>query len=298
MNRAHNKFHNDKVGFFGFFDSIDDEEVAKALLARAKEELRARGLTSARGPYNPTVNDECGVLVEGFESAPFVLMPYNPSYYPPLFERIGLQKARDLFAFYISAAVNAPERIEKIVSRVKRTTGVELRPLRLKKLDDDLKIIEKLYNETLDRNWGFVPITFEDLQFAAADLKQIVDPNMVMIAEKNGVPVGFSMVIPNVNEFMWRAKSSRGILRILKFAWWLKTSHPKEARLAVLGVAPEFRNKGIAALFYFETLMRGKNKYIGGELSWIDETNDEIIKGITVMGGQKYKSYRLYEGTL
>lgn len=298
VNRAHNTYHGDQVGFFGFFDSINDVTVAQSLFAKVKEVLSAKGLTSARGPYCPTINDECGVLTEGFESTPFVMMPYNPSYYPALYEAVGLQKARDLYAFYLSAAVNAPERIEKIVNRVKRSTGIELRPLEMSRLNDELKIIQKLYNETLNRNWGFVPLEYEDLQFAAIDLKAIIDPGLVMFAEKNGEPVGFSMVIPNINEILWRVKSSKGLLRILKFIWYLKTSHPREARLAVLGVSPEFRNKGVASLFYFETLSRGKRKYLGGELSWIDEDNEEIMNGIRVMGGQKYKSYRIYESSL
>jgi hypothetical protein len=143
-----------------------------------------------------------------------------------------------------------------------------------------------------------VPITLEDLQFAAKDLKAIVDPELIMIAEKNGVPAGFSMVVPNVNEFMQRARKSGTLMRILKFVWYLKTSKPKKARLAVLGVRAEFRNSGVATLFYYETLVRGKQKYTGGELSWVEETNKDMINAITVMGGRKYKSYRIYEAPL
>jgi hypothetical protein len=298
VNRRHNEYYKDKIGFFGFFDSIDDTEVASALLRRAETELRQRNLDVLRGPYNPTVNDECGLLIEGFETPPFVMMPYNPPYYIGLYEKLGLQRARDLFAFYLSADFEAPDRIRKIVERVKKSTGLSLRSLDLKRLPEELKIIQALYNETLDRNWGFVPVSYEDLAFAAADLKAIIDPNMVMIAERNGVPAGFSMVIPNVNEFMLRVKRSGTLMRILKFVWYMKTSAPKEARLAVLGIRPEYRNSGIAALFYWETLMRGKRKYIGGELSWVEESNQEIIKGITVMGGKKYKSYRIFEKPL
>ncbi len=298
VNNAHNEYYHDKMGFFGFFDSVDDPEVATKLFDTAKAELKRRGLDTIRGPYNPTVNDECGLLVEGFDSSPMVMMPYNPAYYLGLYDRLGLTRARDLYAFYISAATEAPKRILKIAERVQRTTGLTIRPLNLKKLNDEIVIIHKLYNETLDRNWGFVPVSLEDLQFAAADLKAILDPEMVMIAEKNGRPVGFSMVIPNVNEIMWRVKGSSTLMRILKFLWFLKTQGPKEARLAVLGVTPEFRGKGVAALFYAETLLKGKKKFIGGELSWVEETNDEIMKGITVMGGQRYKTYRIFEAAL
>ncbi len=298
INRHHNNYYKDKLGFFGFFDFANDVEVARSLFDRASMELRTKGFSDGlRGPYSPTVNDECGLLVDGFETAPFVMMPYNPHYYTEIYEKIGLKPARDLFAYYLSSAGSPPERIERVVQRVKRTTGIQLRNINLKKLDQELAIIQKLYNVTLDRNWGFVPISLEELQFAANDLKAIVDPSLVLIAEKDGVPIGFSMVIPNINEHMWRAKQSKGLMRVLKFLWYLKTRAPKEARLAVMGVSPEYRNKGIAALFYYESLVRGKKKVIGGELSWVEESNEEMIRAIELMGGKKYKSYRIFEAS-
>jgi len=298
INRSHNEYSKDKVGFFGFFDSADDKDVASTLFEAAKEELLKRGLTSMRGPYNPTINDDCGLLVEGFETAPFVMMPYNPAYYMKLYDDAGLKRARDLYAFYMSAENQAPKRVERIVKRVKRNTGVTLRSVELKKLTEELMVIKDLYNATLCRNWGHVPITGPDLEHASEDLKAIVAPDMCLIAEKDGKAVGFSLTIPNINEFLFRTKKSGTIGRILKFIWLLKTKHPKEARLAAMGVHPDFRNTGIAALFYYETLIRGKQKYIGGEMSWVDETNTEMIKSIQVMGGKKYKTYRLFEKEL
>lgn len=295
VNRSHNRYYDDRTGFFGFFDAIDDVSVAKELFAKAAEWLKTRGLTTMRGPYSPTVNDECGLLVDGFDSIPSVMMPYNPEYYAKLYEAAGLVPARTLKAFYIRRDVDAPERMFKIADRVKKSTGLTVRPIRLDKLEEELPILHRLYNETLDRNWGFVPLTLEDLKFAAADLKAIVDPELVMIAEKNGVPAGFSMTIPNINEFLWKGKRLPFWVRPVHFLWNLKTSRPHIARLAVLGVAPEFRGKGVAALFYVETLKRGGAKFEAGELSWVEENNDEIIKGITVMGGREYKTYRIYE---
>ncbi len=298
VNRAHNEFHKDKTGFFGFFDAVDDQEVAEKLFEVARDELRARGLDKMRGPFNPTINDECGVLTEGFDARPLVMMTYNPEYYPKLYEKAGFKTFQNLLAFHISAEVQAPERVKKIVERVKRSTGLTIRNINMKRLKDELKIIQELYNVTLDRNTGFIPISYEDLEFAADDLKAIVDPSMVLIAEKNGIPAGYSLTIPDINELMWRTKGSGKLMRILKFIWLLKTKHPTQARLAVLGIRPEFRNSGIAALFYYETLVRGKRKYTGGELSWVEENNAEIIKGISVMGGRAYKRYRIYEAAL
>jgi hypothetical protein len=295
INRSHNEYYKDKTGFFGFFDCINDVEVARALFAAAGKKLKDEGMETVRGPYNPTVNEDCGLLVEGFEAAPMVMMPYNPPYYLDLYEAVGLKRARDLYAFYLSSAGPAPERISKIVARVKKNTGISIRNLDLKHLKDEIPILTKLYNQTLDRNWGFVPVKNEDLEFSAQDLKAILDPNMVLIAEKDGQPVGFSLTIPNINELLWKVRSSKGLMRILKFVWLMKTSHPREARLAVLGVAPEFRNKGIAPVFYYESLQRGRKNYVGGELSWIEESNLEMTKAIGLMGGQKYKTYRIFE---
>lgn len=298
INPDHNRHYSDKVGFFGFFDCIDDSEVSEALFKAAQAILLENGLDTMRGPYNPTINDECGVLVEGFESVPMVMMPYNPAYYMGLYEKGDFKSACDLNAFYVSANTTKPERVRRVVDRVKRSTGIEVRDLDMKNMDRDLKIICQLYNSTLDRNWGFVPITFEDLQFAAKDLKAIIEPHMVLIAEKAGEPVGFSMTLPNINEFLWKTRHAKGLLRVLKFLWHLKTSSPKEARLAVLGVHPKFRNKGVAPLFYYETWARGRQDYVGGELSWVEDSNTEMGKAIELMGGQKYKTYRIYERAL
>mgnify|MGYP000393784222 CR=1 FL=1 len=299
VNRNHNEYYKDKVGFFGFFDFIDDVEVARALYEKAKEVIRAEGLSEIRGPYSPTVNDECGLLVEGFESIPFVSMPFNPAYYEKIYLQLGLTKARDLYAYYLSSAGGTPEKVLRVLDRVKKKSGITLRSIEMKRLDEELKVIQELYNDTLKRNWGFVPISYEDLQYAADDLKQVVDPEMVMVAEKDGVPIGFCMFIPNVNEFMWKAKKHKNTLaRILKFAWLMKTSKPKEIRLAVLGMKPEYQNTGIAALFYSESFVRGQHKWVGGELSWIEESNEPMMKSIGIFGAKRYKNYRIFEQAL
>jgi len=298
VNHSHNSYYKDKTGFFGFFDCIDDPEVAVALFSAASARLREKGFAILRGPYNPTVNDEVGLMVEGFNSAPFVMMPYNPAYYLGLYEKLGLVPTRDLVAFYMPAEKEAPQRITRVVERIRKSSGITLRNINMARLNDELKVIHMLYNLTLTKNWGFVPITYEDLQSVAGELKAFVDPTMVMIAEKNGEPIGFSLMFPNINEIMWKVKKSPRWLRVIKFIWYLKTSHPREARLAVLGVHPEYRNAGLGALFYYETLIRGQKKYIGGELSWVDSENVDIIKGITLMGAKPYKRYRLFEKQL
>lgn len=298
INGAHNEFYQDKVGFFGFFDFVDDSEVAKQLLQEAARILKKEGMTSLRGPYNPSVNDECGLLVHGFDSPPMIMMPYNPSYYEKIYEELGLKRVRDLFAYYLGADSIIPEKLKRVADRVRKKSGIAFRNIDIKRLDEELLSIQDLYNSTLKRNWGFVPITFEDLKFAAEDLKQILDPEFVMIAEKEGKPIGFSMLLPNINELLLKAKNRKGLLRILKFVWLLKTRSPKEARLAVLGVKPEFASVGVPAVFYFESFERGKKKIIGGELSWIEESNVPMIRSLELMGAEKYKTYRIFEAAL
>ncbi len=295
LNHRHNDYYKDKTGFFGFFDFINDSDVAFALLEAGKKWLREQGCDRVRGPYNPTINDELGLLVEGFEQVPFVMTPFNPSYYVSLYQELGLLPARELYAFLIDLKQQTPEKVARVVERVRKRDGFTVRNVRLDRLEEELKIIRDLYNVTLDRNWGFVPLSQEEIDFAAHDLRSIVSPELVLIAEKEGKPAGFSMVIPDINEFMGKAKRLPKVLRILYFAAQLKMTHPTRARLAVLGVKPEFRNSGLAAVFYYESLIRGKKQYALGELSWVESNNQEIIKGIERMGGQVYKKYKLYE---
>ncbi len=298
VNRAHNEYHHDDIGFFGFFDFIDDPEVSAKLLETAEGDIRRHGLRVIRGPYNPSSNDECGLLVHGFDSPPFVLMPYNPHYYLEHYTRLGLHQARDLYAYYISDATEALSRTGPIVERLKRRAGITVRCADLKKLHDEVRVLQSLYNETLGNQWGFVPVSVEDLEFAVKDLKQVLDPELVLIAEKDGEPVGISVSIPNVNEFMLKAKASKGWLRILKFVWYVKTRRPREGRLAILGVLSGHRNKGVAPAFYFETIKRGIDRYQGGEIGWVLDVNTEVNKAAELLGAKRYKTYRIFDKPL
>ena len=295
INRRYNDYHKDKTGFFGLFDFIDNVEVASQLLEVATRWLGEHGCDKARGPVNTPMGDEIGLLTSGYDTPPFILMAHNPDYYVPIYEKLGLTAVKNLNAYYMSATENTPERIAKVSERIKRSTGIHLRIINMKNLKADLRIIRELYNETLDRNYGFIPLSDEDIDLLASELKHIVNPEMVMIAEKEGVPIGFSLVFPNINEFILDVKKSPRWLRLIKLLWKIKTSSPKEARLAVLGVKKEYRHLGLGALFYSESLARGKQTYKGGELSWVEDDNKEIIRGINLMGGKLYKTYRVYE---
>lgn len=297
-NRRYNDYHGDKTGFFGLFDFEDNVETAQTLFDAAEGWLAAHGCDRCRGPVNNPMGDEIGLLVDGFDSPPFVLMPHNPSYHLKIYEAMGLTPVTNLGAYYVTSAGEAPQRLNRVVERIKKSSGVKLRSINMKKLKSELKIIQDLYNETLDRNYGFIPLAEKDIDLVASEVKHVVNPDMVMIAEKNGYPIGFSLVFPNINEFMTELKTSPRWLRLIRLFWKLKTRSPKQARLAVLGVRKEFRNMGLGALFYLETLARGKRSYIGGEMSWVEESNKEIIRGIELMGGELYKTYRVYENPI
>ena len=295
INETHNTFHNDRTGFFGFFDFIDDVEVASALFEAAEQVITARGRQSMRGPYSPTQNDQCGLLVEGFDAFPFIEMPYNPPYYIDIYEALRLNQVRDLYAFSISRDTVPSERIGRVADRLTRKTAIKVRCVDRNNVRRELQIVRQLFNSTLDGEWGFMPIEFEDFEFAVRDLKAILDPALMLIAEVDGKPIGFSVTVPNVNEFMVAAKTSRGLLRLLKLAWYVQTRRPRQLRLAILGVDKDYRAKGVAPALYLEALSRGTQRYHGGEVSWVQDINTEIIKAIKVMGGEMSKTYRILE---
>ncbi len=300
VNRSHNNYYGDRVGFFGFFDCENNSETARALFAEAEKFLKGEGLTHVRGPYNPSVNEECGLLMDSFELPPFVGMPWNPAYYEKLILDAGFKVVRKLYAYLLSILVPMPPRVERITQRIIQRGGWTFRSINLRKLKEELAIIHRLYNVTLDRNWGFVPIALEDLQASAQALKLIADPQIINFAEKNGEPVGFAVSFPNINELLAKTKKTpAGFLRLLHLLWLIKTQRPKQIRLAILGVTPAYRDRGINAWLFYEQLARAKKMgYATAELSWIEESNWEIMRSIEVMGGQKYRTYHLYEKIL
>ena len=299
-NRSHNNYYGDRVGFFGFFDCENNPETSRALFAEAEKFLKGEGLTHVRGPYNPSINEECGLLVDSFEFPAFVGMPWNPPYYEKLILDVGFQVVRKLYAYLLSIAVPMPPRVERITHRISQRGGWKFRSINLRKLKEELTIIHRLYNLTLDRNWGFVPIALEDLQATAQGLQLIADPQIINFAEKNDEPIGFAVSFPNINDLLAKTKKTpAGFLRLLHLFWLIKTQRPKRLRLAILGVIPSYRARGVDAWLFYEQLARAKKMgYETAELSWIEESNLEIIRSIEVMGGEKYRTYHLYEKLL
>jgi len=295
-NRSHNEYHQDRTGFFGFFESIDDVQVARRLVGVASEWLAERKLDSMRGPYNPSINDDCGVLLEGFDEKAYVFMPVNPGYYGRLLEEAGLRVVRELFAFEVALTGQTPTRIERVVRRTMRGTNARVRPIDLSNIESDLEIFRDLYNCTLDRNWGFVPITMEDLREAAKHLRAIAIPELFLFVELDGKPIAFGMTLPNIAEALQAARGRCGILRLIESVLRVKFGKMQSMRLAVLGTHPDYRDRAYGALVYAAIFMEGSRRGMKTcEVSWIDEDNVEILNAIHAMECRKTKVYGIFE---
>jgi hypothetical protein len=297
INDNHNKEHQQNIGFFGFFESVDDQSVANALFDAAKTWLKAKGVTAMRGPASPSVNDEYGLLIDGFEHPPAILMAYNPPYYQKLVENYGFAKAKDLYAYYLHSDLVFSDKMKRVTEIVKKKSGVVVRSLNMKRFDEDVRTIRELYNKGWSRNWGEVPMTTEEFDYVAKDLKQIVNPELVIIAEVRGQPVGFGMSLPDYNQVLKDNKKGRllpALIRILLFKKRIDF-----ARVVILGVLPEYLNSGIGGVLFHETGMRSVQQgYPHGEASWVLEDNVMMTRGAELMQGEKWKTYRVYEYVL
>ena len=295
IDHHYNEFHQEKAGFFGFFESIQDEEVAGNLLSKVRNCLNEHGIEKMMGPMNPSTNDECGVLIDAFESSPCLMMPYNPPYYPALLEGWGLKKVMDLYAYWLEKTVFNYGRLNRITERIlKREPQLSVRPLNLRRFDEELKIIKDIYNHSWSKNWGFVPMTEEEMDDLAKNLKPLVVPDLILFAYHGEEPVGFSAALPDFNLVLKHLNGKMGPLGLLKFLYFSRKI--KTVRIMLLGVKHSFQKRGVEGLLYIETFKRGTRKgYPQGECSWILENNLLMQHGIEAMGGKRYKTYRIYE---
>lgn len=302
VNHRHNEAHNEKTGMFGFFECIDDRDVAAGLFAVAEAFLRDNGMTAVRGPYNPSSNDEQGILIDGFDRAPVLLMTYNPRYYPKLIESCGYEKAMDLYAWMLDAGTSRSEKLARVSERIRERSHVTIRHFNKKDFNGEAEKIKQLYNSAWELNWGFVPLTDAEFDFMAKDLKQIYDPDFVLFAEKDGKTIGFSLALPDINQAFHAGRSiPKNIFNLPVGIWKLLTKKKRidTLRILILGVLKEYRHLGIDALLYNETITRARAKGIKyGEASWILENNDPMNRACQMMNGVRYKRYRIYEKKL
>lgn len=299
INRLHNERYGEKTGHFGFFDSVEDQDVARALLSEAEEWLRLRGMKKICGPMSFSINEEVGILVDGFHSPPFPLMAHNPPYYDKLIGSSGFVKVKDLLAWRYDSRCEVPEAARQIAEAARAHPGLVIREMNLKKMEDEIRIVSDVFNSAWSKNWGFIPWTEAEIVKAAKDLKMILDPRLALIAEVNGVPAAISIAIPNYHEAIRDLNGRLFPFGIFKLLYRLKARKIKSGRVALLGIKKEFRGDvlgGLVFLLYVEMRRRCRELgYWGGELSWTLEDNEKINQGISFMGAEVYKRYRVYE---
>lgn len=289
-----NRVHETKTGFFGFFESIDASSVTELLLRVAGDWLRERGMNRLLGPASPSMMDQVGILVEGFDDYPYIMMPWNKPYYDRLLTDVGLEKEIDLYAYEVSQSNVNRERMERALSIVRRRLpDLHIRSLNLKKIGDELQIIRHIFNESWKENWGFIPLSEEELIAMGKDLKMIVDTDIAHIAEIGGDPVAFSISLPDYNQVFRKMNGKLLPFGIFQLLWHRRKID--RIRTALMGVLPAWRGRGIDALLHQRTIDNGlKSGYKSSELSWILESNTEMIRVAEKVGGIKSRACRIY----
>lgn len=295
VNHQYVSFHKRPVGFFGFFESVDDPAVASALLCAAEGWVAERGMSHIHGPMNFSTNEMCGLLVDGFEHTPMLMMPYNPAYYAELIEVAGYRKAKDLLAYLIDVRADAtpPARLVRGVERLQRAQRVTIRPFNRCRFETEISQVFALYQQAWQHNWGFVPVTQAELEHFVKQVRRIADPRLCLIAELEGQPVGFALALPDYNQVLRRTNG-----RLLPFGWlkllWYRRS-VNATRILLLGLKPGVRLRGLDAMLYLKLWQEApKNGYPYVECSWILEDNWPMIRGLERMGAERYKTYRVY----
>lgn len=297
VNQAHNDFQKDNVGFFGFFDCINDRAVAQSLLDRSAEWLKSQGKTAIRGPMCFSTNEEVGVLVAGYDSPPAIMMTHNPPYYDALLTQCGFGKATDLLAYELNEG-ELSERISSLAAKLQQRLKLTVRPFNKKDFWGEVRRIEQVYNSAWEANWGFVPMTPRELKFMAQTLKLGYDPRLIFFAEnERGETVGFSLALPDINVLVKKIDGKLFPTGLFTLLLGKKQIH--RARVLALGVAPEYRGRGLDAVLYYNTYKSGTGAgYNWGEFSWILEDNRLMNEAAIAMGSRAYKRWRIYEKEL
>jgi hypothetical protein len=300
IDHLHNQTHGEQTGFFGLFECVDDPEVASCLLNNAAGWLKSRGMKGMRGPFSFSINEELGVLVKGQEHPPFVLTAHTAPYYAGLLEGWGLRKLKDFYCWRYDSKRPVPEAALQLAEEARKHPGLTIREVDPKNLERDVRILIDVFNSAWEKNWAFVPLTENEIRKAAKDFKLLLEPKLALIAEVNGVPAGISLALPNLNEAIKDLNGRLFPFGLFKLLYRIKTKKIRSARLILLGIMKEFRKDalgaGLSVLLYVEKHRRSQELgHWGGELSWTLEDNQKINFGIEMMGGEHYKTYRVYE---
>ncbi len=288
----YNETQNERAGLFGFFECENDPAVAAALVDAACAWLKAKGAVKVMGPFSPSINDECGLLVDGFDGDPFIMEPHNPPYYADLLEAAGFSKAKDLWSWIMDDVSAEVPRVAKLAERVHRRPGLVLRTLDMRHFDRDIQLIREIFNDSWRDNWAFAPITPEEIAFTAKKLKAILKPEIVHFIEIDGKPAAMSVGLQDVNKALKPINGKLWPFGLVRLLWGLRSLD--QGRLIALGVRKEHRNKGLEALLYHEAVCAGRKLgWKRGEMGWTLEDNRAINEGIRAMGGRVHRTYRI-----
>lgn len=293
INHLHISCQKENAGFFGFFESINDPDVAKVLLDTVSHYLKEKGMTIMRGPMNFSTNEECGFLLEGFDEAPMLMMPYNPPYYNDLMSGYGLRKAKDLHAYIYNVESELPEKILRVAA-IAEKRGVTTKQVTKDYFMESMRGFRDVYNSAWQHNWGFIPMSEDELEYSAKRLKPLVIPDMTIVAEKDGASVGFLGMLPDFNFVLRKMQGKLNPITLAKALYFSKKI--PDLRMLLLGIKAEYRNRGVDAILFreaFKGVKRGKYQRV--EFSWILEDNIPIIRMVEMIGGRLYKRYRIYE---
>ena len=292
----HNRFHQEAVGFFGFFEVENDPEAAAGLLGAARDWLAQQGMKVFRGPVSPSMNYECGLLVDGFDRPPVVMTCYNPRYYVAFYERFGLAKARDLYSYVLDVRNPSPEsyrRVQALVARLARS-GLSFCCLDPRRQQQEVARIRSIYHQAWERNWGFVPLTDTEWDHVARKFRPLLDPQLILFAHKGDQLVGLLLALPDVNEVLLGLRTWHWPLTYLRLG--LRLWKTRAARVVLVGVLPEYIHLGVGAVLYWQLYHQlQKRGYETLEISWVLEDNALAIRSCEAVGARRYKTHRIYE---
>jgi hypothetical protein len=298
-NRRHNEIHQDAVGFWGFFECINDQKVADALFEAASMWLKSKGLNAMRGPISPSMNDQCGMLTKGYDSSPVFLMLYNPPWYNDLCQNSGHHVAQELLAWYIDQKLIDIDRLRRIAQHVMKREELSVRILDMKHFDSEIIKMRDIYNGAWEKNWGFVPMTDKEFDHLARSLKPIANPHYVYFVEdRDGRAIGFSLSLPDINQALKHVNGNPlSPIGLIKYLWYKRNINM--VRTIVMGVLPEYRNKGIDSILNVQIAdYGGKHGVFASEMSWVLKSNEAMSKLAQVIGGKPYKEYVIYEKSI
>ena len=298
IDRHNNEFHNEKMGVWGFFECADDPEAASALFSSVETWVRSKGMTSVRGPLSPSTNYEVGLLIEGFDHPPALMMPYTPQYYPGLVESCGFGKEKDLLAFLIDGEYRLPEWMDRLAEKMANKKGIHIRLYRPKEQDAEFALIREIYNEAWAGNWGFVPLSEDEMRDIQKNVMEFADPDLAFFIYYEDEPAAFCLIFPDMNPLLKRLNGRIGLPGLLKVLMYKREIHG--LRLLMLGIKEKYRQLGLPMLAFHHIckIVRKKEKYHSLEIGWTLEDNESVNSLIEEAGARRYKKYRIFRKPL